>query len=267
MPRDTRAGHPTHWQVFGSGPRPALALHCSLAHSGAWAGVAQHLGGVLNITAPDLPGHGNSADWDGQEDYATLSAKVAASFFEEPMELIGHSFGALLALRIALEVPLVVRSLTLIEPVLFAAAQGHPEWDGHVAEMAPFVQAMQAGDREAGAAAFTALWGAGQSWDSLSQRARDYNTGRIHLIPAIAPANYEDNAGLLAPGGLEGLVMPVMLIQGSESPRVMHRITEAIAARLPEVGVAEVKGAGHMLPVTHAAQVAGLIETNVTRAD
>jgi lipase len=75
----------------------------------------------------------------------------------------------------------------------------------------------------------------------------------------------DDNARLLAPGRLEVLDAPVMLISGAASPPVMGRIAEAIAARLPDVGVAEVPGAGHMLPVTHPDQVAGLVRVNVSR--
>jgi lipase len=56
---------------------------------------------------------------------------------EGPVHLIGHSFGATVALRLAIEAPERVASLTLIEPVLFAAAPDGPEkranaerWDG-----------------------------------------------------------------------------------------------------------------------------------------
>jgi len=44
MPRGLRGGVETHWQVMGQGPRRALAIHCSLAHGGTWAGVARALG-------------------------------------------------------------------------------------------------------------------------------------------------------------------------------------------------------------------------------
>lgn len=265
MPKAMRAGHPTFWQDFGTGPEKALAIHAGLMQSQAWSAVGERLADKVTLTAFDLPGHGQSGDWDGQDDYTTLCAKVAASFFEEPMHLIGHSFGAVVALRLAQAAPVVVKSLTLIEPVLFAAAKGCPEWDTHVMELAPFVRAMEARDREAAAEAFTRIWGSEAAWGTQSPRARAYAAERIHLIPAAAPATYDDNARTLAPGALEALTMPVMLIRGEGSPTVIRAITDELAARLPDVGTADVAGAGHMLPLTHPAQTAGLIEVNISR--
>ena len=87
MPVGIRAGHPTFWQVFGAGSRPALAIHCSLASSKAWAGVAERLSGRTTLTAFDLPGHGRSAAWPGEGDFLSLSAQIAASFIDRPHEL------------------------------------------------------------------------------------------------------------------------------------------------------------------------------------
>ena len=74
------------------------------------------------MRAFDLPGHGRSPDWDGVVEYQHLSTQIAASFVIEPVDLIGHSFGATVALRLAVEQPQKLRSLTLIEPVFFAVA-------------------------------------------------------------------------------------------------------------------------------------------------
>ncbi len=265
MTIEDRAGIATFSRHWGQGAEPALMIHCSLAHSGVWAGVAGRLGGHLSMTAFDLPGHGQSADWDGQGDYGRRATEVAATFYTEPMHLIGHSFGAVIALRLALAAPEGVRSLTLIEPVLFAAARGHPEWDRNEADFAPVKAALATGDREAAARAFMAIWGAGTEWHDLPARARQDAVARIDLIAAGDPMLRDDNARLLAPGRLEELDAPTMLIRGTGSPPVIARVTEEIAARLPDVGVAEVPGAGHMLPVTHSDQVAGLIGVNVSR--
>lgn len=47
------------WEKGGA--RPVVALHCSLAHAGAWSGLVDHLSGVT-VTALDQPGHGRAAD-------------------------------------------------------------------------------------------------------------------------------------------------------------------------------------------------------------
>lgn len=265
MPAGVRAGHPTFWQVFGTGARPALAVHCSLASSNAWAGVADRLADRLTLTAFDLPGHGRSAPWPGEGDFLTLVAQIAASFVEAPLDLIGHSFGAVAALRLAIAAPEAVRSLTLVEPVLFAAVMDTPEWNENLRVMERYRMALAAGERERAAEAFSAVWGSGQPWERMGKADRDVITGRIGLIEAGTPALFEDSGGILAPDALESLDMPVLLIRGTASPPIIERIAEAIAARLPDVGIATVPGAGHMLPITHPAETAGLIGVNLDR--
>ena len=105
MPTDLRAGHATHWMRFGTGQRPALLLHCSLAHCGVLQGLARELAADFQMTAFDLPGHGRSADWDGISNYQSLSIQIAGNFITDPIDVIGHFFGATVALRLAVEQP------------------------------------------------------------------------------------------------------------------------------------------------------------------
>ena len=55
-------------------------LHCSLASSDAWRGVARHLGDGLTMTGFDFRGHGKSADWDGAGDYPSICTADAGGF-------------------------------------------------------------------------------------------------------------------------------------------------------------------------------------------
>ncbi|MCB2128675.1 MAG: alpha/beta hydrolase [Rhodobacteraceae bacterium] len=265
MPEDVRAGHPTFWQSFGTGSRAALAIHCSLASSNAWADVMRALDDKITLAAFDMPGHGRSADWEGTGDFLTETARIAASFVTGPVDLIGHSFGAVVALRLAEAAPEAIRTLTLIEPVLFAAARGSVEWDLYQDHNARFGQMLAEGKRAAAAEAFTAMWGTGADWAGMDERSRNEITRRIHLVGAETAALFEDSGGILDPDRLEMLDMPVLLIRGDASPAIIETITENIAARLPDVGVATVPGAGHMLPLTHPAEVAGLIGVNLDR--
>ncbi|MCX8507930.1 MAG: alpha/beta hydrolase [Rhodobacteraceae bacterium] len=266
MARDSSTGQFVHRITYGDGGRQGLALHSWLAHAGAWKDMAAALQEPVRLTAFDLPGHGQSADWDGTGDYTSLCAKIGAGLIgAAPVDLIGHSGGAVAALQIALAMPERLRSLTLIEPVLFAAARGNPEAEEHAAFVSRFTALLADGDKAGATDFFTKLWGTGQQWSQMDASRQAYMTERIHLIGAAMPLLSEDRAGLLEKGGLESLSLPAMIILGEKSPPVIRVIAETLAARLPDVGLAEVPGAGHMLPITHPTQVAGLVDLNLTR--
>jgi len=248
-----------HSQTWGRGAQEALMLHCSLASSDAWRGVAGHMVDGLTMTGFDFRGHGKSVDWDSSGDYHKACTKDAESFLTRPMHLIGHSFGATVALRLALERPEMVRSLTMIEPVFFAVTKSSEAFAEHIAEFQPFVDAMQNGVFEAAARVFTEIWGNEAGWAKLSPAMRDYATARIGLVPLAAPALFEDSAKMATEGRLEAVSFPVLLIEGRESPNIVAAINTALAARLPDVSQVTIEGASHMAPITHSVQVAAEI--------
>ncbi len=256
-----------HWDRGGA--RPLLALHCSLAHAGAWSGLAAALHGVT-LTAMDLIGHGKARDWDGVEDYhsaATAEAVTLAAALAKgkPLDLIGHSFGGTVALRIAATRPDLVRSLTLIEPVFFAAARAaqDPDWEGFIADHSSFGALVAKGERREAARQFHALWGDGEPFDALPARMQTYMAERIHLIPATWSMVLEDRPGLLAPGRLEGLRAPVLLVEGNLSPPIVGAVNHALTRRLPHVQRMTLPEAGHMLPISHPGQLAALMTAHL----
>ena len=264
MPTGVRAGGSVHWITGGSGERPAVLIHCALAHAGSLRPLMAHLGDRLSMTAFDLPGHGRTADWDGRGDMLGATARIAESFCDRPVDLIGHSFGGVAALCLAIQRPDLIRSLTLIEPVFFAAAQAvdPPVFEAYLAAMAPYAAALSGGDRAAAAQAFTAVWGDGD-WDRLPEAQRAYAAERIHLIEASVPGLIDDSQALLAPGRLEAVDAPVTLIRGDRSAPIIPVVLKALAARLPQTRQVVIEGAGHMAPITHATEVAAAIRAGL----
>lgn len=254
--------HKRHWP--GGRDRPALALHCMMGSAACWGPIAKRLDGRVDLAAFDMPGHGRSGPWvdrtDGP-DFHTAVTRIAASFIDRSLDLIGHSLGATVALRIAVAAPEAIRSLTLIEPVLFAAVP-----DPDQSARAHDIAACLAQDRpEDAARRFIAVWGA-QPFDDLPPQVRETMTRQIRLVAATDDTLSRDGAGILREGGLERIDAPVMIVAGEQSPPVIHRIADALAARLPDVGRAIVPGAGHMVPLTHPDQTTGLIALNLDRA-
>lgn len=259
-----------HLRHFGKGPRQILALHCSLAHGGVWQPMAEELGlDEVSVTAPDMPGHGRSPHWlpgsmhDLARDWAVdLLTKMGGG---QPVDLFGHSFGGTVAIRVALERPDLVRSLTLFEPVLFAVAlqDGSPEAADWAEKERGFEERINAGDREGAAEWFQSLWGTGVPLSRMPASQRSYIVDRIEAIPAAADVVRDDRVGLLREGRLSGLSVPVLLAEGATSPTVIRAITEGLSRRIPQAERLVQAGAGHMLPITHAADMAPQIRAHL----
>lgn len=212
----------------------------------------------MTLTAPDLPGHGKSANWDGTRDVHDATTAACAPLLGPSTDLVGHSFGATVALRLALDHPGRIRSLTLVEPVLFSAARASAR--AVLAETqkqaAPHIEAFRCGDTETAARLFNRIWGDGTSWKDFPRPARTYMADRIHLVDAQNAAVFEDLPGMLDPGRLEALSVPSLLIEGTCSPAVIGAINDALEHRLPNVLRVIIEGAGHMAPMTHPNAVA-----------
>lgn len=242
-----------------------MALHCSLAHSGAWRGLAKEMADEVTLQGFDMYAHGRSPDWDEVLDFQTANVEAGLRLLEGetgPVDLIGHSFGGTIALRIAQARPDLVRSLCLIEPVLFAVTrQDAPEAQAALeASEAPFIDLYKAGDLENATRMFNRMWGTGKpKWLDMPVAAREAMMRGFAVVPRSFEALYEDAHGVLQPGALDGVAMPVLLLSGADSQPVMPLINAGLARRLKHATCQVVPGAGHMLPISHAAETAQIL--------
>lgn len=235
------------------GEADALMIHCTMARHEALRRLAA-LRPEQSILF-DLPGHGRSSHAPEGADIHDQTTDIARTLLPTGgAHVFGHSFGATVALRLALEDPRVTR-LTLVEPVLFAAARGMPGYMRHVKDYAPVDAAFAVGDDLAAAKGFLAIWGAGMPWEVMPEKMREEALNTLYFVTGSEAALHHDSAGILAPGRLEGLDIPVTLIAGEKTHPVMSDIHATLSGRLPLARVATVPGAGHMVPVTHPREV------------
>lgn len=248
----TVAGHDVHVVTRGAGI-PVLYIHCSLARHEPFLRLMRNAEDTHQITFFDLPSHGQSGDLPKGGDIHTVTRDIAAALMDGPTHIVGHSFGATVALRLANE-GAPITGMTLIEPVFFAAAKDKPGYAQHAQEFAPVDAAFDRGDDIAAARAFLDIWGMGIPWDALPPRAQSEALRAVHQIQDAAPALHGDVHGMLDAGGLEGLDIPITLIEGKESPAVVHEIIDTLAERLPRSRRVVLPG-GHMVPLTHPREV------------
>jgi pimeloyl-ACP methyl ester carboxylesterase len=250
---------------WGQGAERALLLHCGMAQSSMWRGVVKHLDDAFSMVVPDLPGHGRSDPFPDGMDVHDAATGVARALQEDGMHLIGHSFGGTLALRLAVEAPQRVASLTLIEPVLMAVAGHDPRFADHMAREREIIATYRTGDALGAARLFNRLWGGGVPWDSFTPEVQQVMAQQMSFVVATGPSLFDDIHEILRPRGLEALTCPVTLIRGAHSPVIVQGIHEGLCARIPQACDHVVEGAGHMVVATHAGIVADQVLGNLSR--
>lgn len=210
----------------------------------------------VRLIAPDLPGHGSAPEPAPGVDFMDAALdRVRAVLPQEAIDVVGHSYGGALGLRLLADCPKRVRSLTVIEPVMFAAAPVD-RLARHWRLMDPFDEALARNDREAAAKVFNGLWGDGTDWERLPHAARTRIAARIHLIPRTVPGLVDDCHRILPRLTSDG--PPVVFLSRIDPPDIVAAIREGLAKRLPDLTRVE-KGPGHMLPLTHPAEVASVL--------
>lgn len=261
----------SHRPRRGSMPRAArdaapaiLCLHCSTGSSRQWRALAARLGDQREIIAPDLLGYGANPVWP-RERRSSLALEVA-SVLEQlpadtgPVDVVAHSFGAAVAVKLALGYAHRVRSLTLYEPVLFGLLNQDVN-SVSLAEIstlgARMEHALASRDLDTAARQFIDFWSGAGSWDAMAPVRRQSVRGSIDKVRADFGALLADETTTEALASLE---LPVLCLSGGRSPRVTRRIAQLLARTLPGITSKRIDEAGHMGPLTHADEVNACIE-------
>jgi pimeloyl-ACP methyl ester carboxylesterase len=104
------------WRSWGSGP-PVLLTHGAQGAWSHWIRNIDALAAERTVWAVDLPGYGDSA-LAKVEDHAEISAALAAGISElignEPIDMVGFSFGGVACAYLAAYHPQFVRRLILV---------------------------------------------------------------------------------------------------------------------------------------------------------
>ena len=118
---EVNATAPCYYEQQGSGS-PIVFIHGSYATTSTWKKIVQQLASTHHCISIKLPGHNGMPDPDdcaapSIDTELNIIESVIAELTDQPIHLIGHSFGGVVALALALKGSVAIEALTLFEPV------------------------------------------------------------------------------------------------------------------------------------------------------
>jgi pimeloyl-ACP methyl ester carboxylesterase len=214
----------------------------------------------FHVLAPDGHGAGKGPAWPTDRvlclsDELALIEPVLDRAGASPV-LVGHSYGAAVALVAAAMHPGRFRALVLYEPTLFALldAESPPpnEADGIRQAVAAARAALDAGNADATAGHFIDFWMGEGAWQRTPENRRGPIAESVRNVRGWAEALTLEPTPLSRFASLD---LPVLLMAGNASPVSSLGVTRLLAGTFPRVQTITFDGVGHMGPLTHGEQI------------
>ena len=241
----------------------ALLVHSGGLSARQWRRLGDALAPTHEVLAPDLIGYGAAGAYgDGvpfhfRQDVARLAELLGDG---EPAHVVGHSYGGLLALQLAIAHPARVRSLALYEPVAFGVLDAPDDAEARRALDGFAAYRVSDAPDEAWLASFVEWWNGPGAWAALAEPVRA-------SFRAVAWKLSEEVRSLVADRTSSAtyatIAAPTLLLGGERSPATERRTLARLAAVMPRAHLTLFAELGHMGPITHASLVDAAIAAHV----
>jgi len=248
-----------------------IALHCSGGGGSQWRHLRRVLPDQTPLWCPHFIGSPWTGHWSGQHAFtlADEAAPIVAMIdsLGARVHLVGHSYGAAVALRVARERPNRIASMVLYEPTaLHVLSAAGPEEQAALAEVgilsAVLDRLILAGDHRTAAQQFVEYWNGPGAWPALREEAQ---ADVIHYMPK-ACLDFRALRFERTPFAVyRHFGCPVLLLTGQHTRELTRLIARQLARSLRFGLPQTVDGAGHMGPVTHPDAVAALMAGFIQR--
>ena len=231
----------------GSGPVLVL-LHGVGLNADAWAAQIAALDQYFRIVAIDMPGHGESDRLQNPtrlDDYSERILEVIDQL-AVPVNLAGHSMGALLALDIAIRYPHKVSKVIALNAIFQRSEAARKAVQSRAGELSGIANPDPAPTLQ--------RWFGGELHQPEALACRQW-------LETVDPSGYQqayrifaNETGPLA-ADLANLSVPALFLTGSEEPNSTPEMSRAMASLTPRGQAVVIEDAAHMMPMTHAAAV------------
>jgi predicted GNAT family N-acyltransferase/alpha-beta hydrolase superfamily lysophospholipase len=241
---------------------PVVLVHSGGFSARQWRRLAQSLEATHHVLAPDLLGYGASSPWPNGKPFHLRQDLGALEMLVDSLagrvHLVGHSYGGLLALKVALSRPSRVQSLSVFEPVSFGVLDEPADADARAA--IELVQHDYRTDADTWLGAFVDWWNGPGAWKNLGDEGRA-------TFRAVGWKVYQEvlsiGADKTTRATFATIEAPTLVLGGERTPFTERRVIEKLAAAIPSAKLEVFPGMGHMAPITHASVVNAAIAAHI----
>lgn len=227
----------------GDGPLLVL-IHGVGLQAEAWGAQITALAQDYRVVAVDMPGHGDSPRLKETPTLAAYTDRIA-EVIDGPATVIGHSFGSMIALDLAIRHPAKIAGVAALNAIY----RRSPQARAAVVARADGLDGTSAADP----AAPLDRW--------FGTEASEERTACENWLRATNPAGYRDAYRVFAQedgpkeSDLQALHCPALFLTGGQEPNSTPAMSQQMAALAPQGRAEILPNAAHMAPMTHGADV------------
>ena len=264
------AGGCVDYDEYGDNGPTLVLVPGSCSTGAAWRPVISALNGRFRCVTTSLLGYGGTTERRTARDSSIVReaeiVELVARKAGGRIHLVGHSFGGLVALVVALRSQVALTSLVIVEAPAVEVLRQCNE-DGHYgafrAMTGAYFAAFQMGNKEA-ISSMIDFYGGPGTYASWPPRVRAYavETTPVNILDWASAYGFP-----LPLESLAAVAIPTLVMWGGASHPAAQRANALLNERIARATPAVIEGATHFMISSHADRVACLIADHVQRGE
>lgn len=243
-----------YYHIQGRGPS-IVFIHGSFATHATWKRYCEQLSAHYQCISIKLPGHGGAPEpTDTDAPSEALELEIIESIIQQhcqnPIHLVGHSYGGVVALNLAMNNNIAIKQLTLFEPVAVWALNDSSTLAQHqaVAEFLAAYQQAAANNEPFACQRVIDFWGGEGAFASLPQHIQN-------TMPALTDNNLRHwqicTHSTFSLADLKHVTAATQVICGDKSNPILGDIAAQLCQHIPCSQTHTIAGASHFLVNSH----------------
>ena len=243
-----------HHQVTGSG-EPIIILHGLFGSLSNWNSIAKRLSQSNTVITVDLRNHGRS-EWSDDVSYKAMAFDIAELISHLDLScphVVGHSMGGKTAMTLALELPDLVKSLTVVD--IAPVSYGHSHIDLITTLLSVDLEKIQ-NRKDFDSTLEPLISDAGLRMFLAQNLVRDSSKYHWRINLQVLYSGMSELVGFPSADG-KIYDKPALFVNGALSEYVISEYHPEIYRLFPKAEISTIEGAGHWL---HAEKPKAMIE-------